>query len=69
MKLSVFGKYIEAIKKNGQWTVFYLGNEGKKRLANDIAIPASIPEDELIKYLADLLHESATDKHPAVIKL
>ena len=38
MKFNVFGKNIEVIEHNAKWIVFYIGNEGKKRLADDIFI-------------------------------
>lgn len=69
MKLNVFGKNIEAIKRDSQWKVFYLGNEGKKRLAGDILIPSDIGEEELVGYLADLCHEWARPNHNDVVNV
>ena len=66
MKLNVYGKLIEANRHNSQWIVFYLGNEGKKRLANNLHVPNNIPEEQLITYLADLCHEWATPKQNQV---
>jgi len=68
MKLNVYGKRIEAVKTDNGWKVFYLG-EGLKRLANDLVIPKSISEDEVIPYLADLCHEWATAKNSQVVGL
>ncbi len=66
MKLNVYGQLIEVIRKDGNWTVFYLGNEGKKRLANDIRVPKEIRETELIEYITDLCHEWATPNNNKV---
>lgn len=57
MRISLYGRKIEVTQKDGRWWVFYLGSEGKKRVAGDIIIPATIMEEELIDYLADLFHE------------
>ena len=59
MRLDVFGKLVEAQFREGQWLVFYIGDEGKKRPAHDLVIPEDIAETELPKYLADLCHEWA----------
>jgi hypothetical protein len=69
MKFSVFGKNIEVIERNSKWVVFYFGNEGKKRLAEDIIVPPDILEDQLIEYLSDLCHEWARPNYSEVKKL
>ena len=60
MKINVYGKIIEVIKKDNCWRVFYVGSEGKKRLANDLVIPSELHKDEFLKYIADLCHEWET---------
>ena len=52
--------------KDGKWVVFDTGSEGQKRLARDIVIPQTVPQAEVLGYLADLLHEHATSRHPEV---
>lgn len=69
MKYDVFGKRIEIKKNDSGWLVFYLGNEGKRRLAGDIIIPPDISEDKFIEYLSDLCHEWARTDHSEVKKL
>ena len=69
MKFNVFGKNIEIKHRNSEWIVFYLGNEGKKRLAEDIFVPSDISENQLIDYLSDLCHEWARPNHSEVKKL
>jgi hypothetical protein len=60
MKLNVYGKIVEAIYTNNNWKLYYLGDEGKKRLANDISVPSNIKEKELVNYISDICHEWAT---------
>ncbi len=59
MKLIVYGRKIEIVRSGDNWKVFYLGSEGKKRLAEDITIPSTVVENDLIEYVSDLFHESA----------
>jgi hypothetical protein len=66
MKLNVFGKHIEVVRCNNKWKAYYLGNEGKKRLAEDIVIPSDIEENELPNYMADLCHEWASQNRDSV---
>jgi len=66
MKIDLFGREIEVVKHNGEWKVFYCSNEGKRRIADDIVIPATIKESELVNYLSDIYHEYASKKHPEV---
>ncbi|GLR71964.1 DUF7661 family protein [Agaribacter marinus] len=60
MKFDVFGREVEVIQTSTGWAAFYLGNEGKKRIATDIKIPKEITENGLAEYLADLCHEWST---------
>lgn len=60
MRLNVFGREMEVLRREGQWLAYHLGNEGKKRLAADLTIPAGIDESELLTYIADVCHEWAT---------
>lgn len=69
MKLNVFGRIIEVVRDDSRWKVFYYGNEGKKRLANDIILPPSLKKEDLVEYIADLCHEWATPSNSKVKKL
>ena len=60
MKINAYGKIIEIVRGDDKWHVYYLGSEGKKRYANDIVIPSSLKQCDLINYLEDLFHESAS---------
>ena len=69
MKLNVFGRLVEVARDGTSWKAFYLGNEGKRRLAEDIIIPPHIQEEQIIEYVADLCHEWATPNRNEVRKL
>jgi len=69
LKFDVFGKRILIIEVNGEWAVFYIGEEGKRRPAIDIILPPDIPEMEIEQYLGDICHEWATNLHPVVKRL
>lgn len=69
MKLNVFGRYIEVVRNIDKWNVYYLGNEGKRRIAEDMIIPSSVQEDELVEYIADLCHEWASSNKSQVTVL
>ena len=66
MKIDAFGRELEISRHDGEWKVFDLGSEGKKRSARDIVVPSTVNESELMVYLADLLHEHATIRHSEV---
>jgi hypothetical protein len=66
MILDVFGQRIEAIRTEKCWKIFYLGTDGKKRPASDIAVPWSVQEEDLARYLDDLRHEYATPENPSI---
>ncbi len=69
MKFDLFGTIVEVVNHQGEWKTFYLGPEGKKRLAGDIVIPGSIAEAEVEQYLADIRHEYATPGKPRVVRI
>lgn len=66
MKLDLFGHWVLVLREQDRWVVFYLGNDGKRRAATDLVIPAEYSESEIPRYLADLCHEWATPQHPDV---
>jgi len=69
LKLDVFGRMVLIERCADGWEVFYLGSEGKRRLAEDIFIPSTILEGELERYVADLCHEWATSRNPSVVRI
>ena len=68
-KLDVFGKLVLAIHTNDGWEMFYLSEDGKRRLATEIFIPNFVKETEIENYIEDICHEWATEKHPNVRRL
>jgi hypothetical protein len=69
IKFNVFGRLMLAERTATSWQLFYLGHEGKRRPATDLVVPEFISEAELAQYLADILHELVSTKHPTVKRL
>ena len=68
-RFNVFGRRVLLTRRDDQWLAFYLGDEGKRRLANDIVVPSGTAESDLAQYLADLFHEWSSPEHPDVTRL
>lgn len=68
LRFDVFGLRVGLERRGATWLAFWLGEEGKRRPA-DFVVPDFIAEDELAQYLRDLFHESASDRHPDVVRL
>ena len=66
VKLNAYGRHIYVERVNDEWVAFYKSSEGKRRRATDLIIPADLDRDEVVAYIADLLHESATERNPRV---
>lgn len=69
LRFDVFGRQLLIVRTEPGWSTFYIGPEGKRRPASNLVVPASVAEAELERYLADLCHEWATEKHPDVRRL
>ena len=69
IKFDVFGREVLVARTEGGWQAFYVGNEGKRRLARDIIIPGNVMESNLLQYLDDLCHEWATDRNNSVKRM
>ena len=48
---------------------FYLGEEGRKRIADDIFIPSDIKQKDIANYIEDLLHDYATPSNDRVMEI
>lgn len=59
MRFDCYGRFVLDIERvRDAWRVLEVSSsEGKRRLREDIVVPASITEDELVTWLDDLLHE------------
>ena len=64
----VFGRRIGVTRAAGQWVTMELGSEGKHRPAK-VTIPEWVEEDGLLRFLADIFHESASPSRPDVVFL
>lgn len=67
-RFNVFGMLVAISGAKGNWRAFYLGAEGKRRLA-DFIVPRNVEADELQEYLADLFHENASPRYPTVVSV
>lgn len=67
-RFNVFGKLVLIRGGAGGWQAFYPGPDGKRRPA-DFIVPDDIAGADLLEYLADLFHESATPRNNAVTRL
>lgn len=67
-RFDVFGRHVGIARAAAGWVAYDLGADGKRRPA-DFPVPAFLAEEELLQYLADLFHESASRAHPEVKKI
>ncbi len=69
MEFDVFGRRIIVERHGAAWLAFEPGNDGKRRAAEGIVIPADLPEEGIAQFLADLCHEDASPSRPHVRRL
>ena len=67
-RFNVFGTLVAVVGTAGVWRAFYLGVEGKRRLA-DFVVPVHVASDGLAEYLDDLFHENATPRNNVVVRV
>lgn len=59
-EVEVYGRRLLVERTAQGWQTFIPGDDGKRRPAAAVPVPAFIvSDDELLQYLADLWHESA----------
>lgn len=68
-KFDVCGTTLIAIQCHGQWRLSIDSGLGLRRPVKDVVFPASLDENKLAQYLADIYHEWATNRHPHIVKL
>jgi hypothetical protein len=56
-------------RKEGEWLLFRESTTGVRAKVHDVVIPADLEESELETCLADIFHESASERHPSVVRL
>ena len=54
-------------KINDRWQLFNRSSSGMRHLINDVVIPDELDTAEIVRFLADIYHESASEKYPDVI--
>jgi hypothetical protein len=60
MRFDVYGRYVLIVERSGtRWRVLQVGDDGKRGLRDDVAIPSELSPDEIAQHLDDLFHESA----------
>lgn len=69
LRFDVYGREIGVTRVNDEWMAVYIGEAGKHRSAPGVAIPPWVTESDLVRFLADLFHESASPARPDVIRL
>lgn len=68
LKFDVFGRVIVAEQTGGQWLLFVVGAEGKRRPVQ-VVVPDGVAADEIGQFLDDIFHEMATPARPTVVRL
>ena len=56
-------------RKEGEWLLFRESTTGVKARVYEVVIPDDLEESELEIYLADMYHESASERHSSVVRL
>jgi hypothetical protein len=60
LKFNVYGRYVLVVERDGEnWRVLQAGDDGKRRLRDDIVIPSDLSPEGIAQHLDDLLHELA----------
>jgi hypothetical protein len=66
IRLIAYGRPMVIERADDGWHAFYQSPEGKRWRANELFIPNDLDRVGLVTYIADLLHERATEKHATV---
>lgn len=69
IKFNVFGKPMSVIREEQEWLLFQESDTGIRSRVYDVIIPSELGAEELGKYLDDIFHEFATEKHNTVLKI
>nr|WP_210330383.1 hypothetical protein [Aliikangiella sp. G2MR2-5] len=60
---------MSVIKSEHEWQLFNESDTGIRSRVYDVMIPSDIDESKLEKYLDDIYHEYASEKHSKVKRL
>ncbi len=69
MRFKVYGRKIEVLRAGVEWMVLTIGQDGKRRVSEDIFIPSHLRESRVEIYLEDLLHEWATPRNNQILRI
>lgn len=67
-RFDVYGCEVVVESTDEGWNALLVGEDGKSRPAG-FPIPADLSADEILAYLDDLFHESATADNPEVRRI
>ncbi|MDH5739000.1 MAG: hypothetical protein OEY77_01600 [Nitrospira sp.] len=62
----MFGRLMQAQRRDGCWQLFLVGAEGKKRPVPDVSVPPHPSAEEPLTFLDDLHHKLVSSAHPSV---
>lgn len=66
----VFGRLLGVKRTPDGWQVFRVDQgQGKHSRLHEVVIPGFVTEDEVAGWLDDIFHESASEKHPVVVRV
>ena len=67
-RFNVFGRLFVIERRGEQWSVLYVGNDGKRAPAGFV-IPEFVADKELEQSLFDLVHEQAAYKKGGIFRV
>ena len=65
-KFEVYGKLKVVERVKGRWQLFDVSKPGMRLPIYDVVIPDELEVGQVKEFLADIYHESASDKYPDV---
>lgn len=67
-RFNVFGRLFDIERRGEQWSILYVGNDGKRAPAGFV-IPEFVADEELEQFLFDLFHEQAAYKKGGISRM
>lgn len=67
-RFNVFGRIVEVRREGPLWQAYRVGADGK-RTPSGFVIPDFVAEHELVQFLEDLFHESASPHNGDVYRI
>lgn len=68
LRFNIFGRIVLIRREGDLWQAYAVGADGKRSPAGFV-VPAFVEEAELVQFLYDLFHESATPGNGEVRRL